>query len=141
MALAHKNSVKDMRTYSDQLRTKLSDAGRDPNSCKISFAIKPIIGETESIAKERWEEAQAHYGDNDVEVGLAQLSSTLGYDMSQDFACRTCHHLDSVARLHDGVSVCELGDGERAGRDRCDPHLVDPRAGDVVRRVADDHRA
>jgi putative ABC transport system permease protein len=31
----------------------------------------------------------------------------LGYDMSQDFACRTCHHLDSVARLHDGVSVSQ----------------------------------
>jgi putative ABC transport system permease protein len=31
----------------------------------------------------------------------------LGYDMSQVFACRTCHHLDSVARLRDGVSFSE----------------------------------
>jgi predicted permease len=31
----------------------------------------------------------------------------LGYDMSQPFACRTCHHLDSVARLRDGVSISE----------------------------------
>ncbi len=31
----------------------------------------------------------------------------LGYDMSQDFACRTCHHLDSVARLRDGVSLSQ----------------------------------
>jgi putative ABC transport system permease protein len=31
----------------------------------------------------------------------------LGYDMSQDFACRTCHHLDSVARLRAGVTLSE----------------------------------
>jgi predicted permease len=31
----------------------------------------------------------------------------LGYDMSQPFACRTCHHLDSVARLRDGVTISE----------------------------------
>jgi predicted permease len=29
----------------------------------------------------------------------------LGYDMSQDFACRTCHHLDSIARLRAGVTL------------------------------------
>jgi predicted permease len=31
----------------------------------------------------------------------------LGYDMSQPFACRTCHHLDSVARLRDGVTLSQ----------------------------------
>jgi putative ABC transport system permease protein len=31
----------------------------------------------------------------------------LGYDMSQDFACRTCHHLDSVARLRAGVTFSQ----------------------------------
>lgn len=31
----------------------------------------------------------------------------LGYDMSQDFACRTCHHLDSVARLRAGVTLSQ----------------------------------
>ena len=31
----------------------------------------------------------------------------LGYDMSQEFACRTCHHLDSVARLRDGVTFSQ----------------------------------
>ena len=31
----------------------------------------------------------------------------LGYDMSQDFACRTCHHLDSVARLRTGVTLSQ----------------------------------
>jgi len=31
----------------------------------------------------------------------------LGYDMSQDFACRTCHHLDSVARLRASVTVSQ----------------------------------
>ena len=31
----------------------------------------------------------------------------LGYDMSQPFACRTCHHLDSVARLRAGVTFSQ----------------------------------
>jgi putative ABC transport system permease protein len=31
----------------------------------------------------------------------------LGYDLSQVFACRTCHHLDAVARLRAGVTISQ----------------------------------
>ncbi|MBV8515340.1 MAG: ABC transporter permease [Acidobacteria bacterium] len=31
----------------------------------------------------------------------------LGYDMSQSFACRTCQHLQAVARLRDGVALSQ----------------------------------
>jgi putative ABC transport system permease protein len=31
----------------------------------------------------------------------------LGYDMSLDYACRTCQHLHAVARLRDGVTLSE----------------------------------
>jgi alkanesulfonate monooxygenase SsuD/methylene tetrahydromethanopterin reductase-like flavin-dependent oxidoreductase (luciferase family) len=80
MVIAHKNSVADMRTYSEQLRRALAEAGRDPASCKIFFSIKPVMGDTPALAQERWDR---NYQSADVEAGLADLSSTLGYDMSK----------------------------------------------------------
>ena len=80
MVIAHKNNVEQMREYSDQLRKHLSDAGRDPGSCKIFFSIKPVLGETEDQAREKWER---HIAQADVDVGLADLSTTLGHDMSK----------------------------------------------------------
>ena len=80
MVIAHKNTVRDMRAYTDQLRRQLSDAGRDPASCKVFFSIKPVLGDTPEIAKQRWER---NYEMADPEIGLADLSSTLGHDMSK----------------------------------------------------------
>lgn len=80
MVIAHKNSVADMATYSKQLRSQLEASGRDPKSVKISFAIKPIMGDTEAEAEDRW---QRHLENSDVDLGLSDLSNTLMYDMSQ----------------------------------------------------------
>jgi len=78
--IAHLNSVEDMAAYTKSIRTQLSDAGRDPKSCKVFYAIKPILGETMSIANERNEAL------NDMaklENGLATLSDNMGHDLSQ----------------------------------------------------------
>jgi len=37
--------------------------------------------------------------------GPPDVWAPLGYDLSLNYACRTCQHLQSVARLRDGVSV------------------------------------
>jgi FMN-dependent oxidoreductase (nitrilotriacetate monooxygenase family) len=79
MVIAHKNTVEDMRKYSQSVRKQLADAGRDPRSIKIFFSIKPVMGKTEAEAKERW---QYNYDHADMEQGLADLSTTLGFDMS-----------------------------------------------------------
>lgn len=80
MVIAHKNNVGQMREYTDQLRQQLADAGRDPASCKIFFSIKPVLGDTAAHAKEKWDR---HIAEADVEAGLADLSTTLGHDMSK----------------------------------------------------------
>jgi FMN-dependent oxidoreductase (nitrilotriacetate monooxygenase family) len=79
MVIAHKNTVADMRKYSDALRGMLDDAGRDPWSCKIFFAVKPILGDTETIAREN---LALHRANSPIERGLADLSNTLGHDFS-----------------------------------------------------------
>ncbi len=80
MVIVHQSSVAGMKKYSDALRTKLSDAGRDPYSCKIFFSIKPVIGQTQRHAEELKEKALAEAS---VEEGLLQLSANLGHDLSQ----------------------------------------------------------
>jgi FMN-dependent oxidoreductase (nitrilotriacetate monooxygenase family) len=80
MVIIHKNSITDIKEYSRNFRGMLEAAGRDPRSCKISTAIKPLFGESELEAREKWE---AHYENASIDFGLAQLSLTLGYDMSQ----------------------------------------------------------
>ena len=37
--------------------------------------------------------------------GTPEVWAPLGYDLSLSYACRTCQHLQAVARLQDGVSV------------------------------------
>ena len=80
MVIAHKNSLQDMRTYSNQLRNQLAQAGRDPASCKIFFSIKPVMGQTLAMAQEKWEQ---NYDKAHPESGLSYLSATLGLDMSK----------------------------------------------------------
>lgn len=79
MVIAHKNSIEDMRTYTTALRAMLAAAGRDPSSCKVFFSIKPVMGDTPAMAQARWEQNLAK---TSVEEGLADLSSTLGHDLS-----------------------------------------------------------
>jgi FMN-dependent oxidoreductase (nitrilotriacetate monooxygenase family) len=79
MVIAHKNSVQDMRTYSTQLRSQLAAAGRDPASCKIFFSIKPVMGDTQAMAEDKWARNYEHATPED---GLSYLSATMGLDMS-----------------------------------------------------------
>lgn len=80
MVIAHKNTLADMKTYVAQFRAALEKAGRDPSSCKIFFSIKPVIGDTEQMAKEMW---QRNYENSSVENGLSYLSGTLNIDLSK----------------------------------------------------------
>lgn len=80
MVIAHKNTIEDMRTYSANIRKQLQAAGRAPDSIKVFFSIKPVLGDTEQQAKDNWER---HLQEADEEHGLADLSTTLGHDMSR----------------------------------------------------------
>ncbi|WP_149535642.1 NtaA/DmoA family FMN-dependent monooxygenase [Siccirubricoccus phaeus] len=80
MVIAHKNSVADMKTYSTKLRAQLAAAGRDPRSVKIFFSIKPVMGDTEAMAKERW---ALNHDQADAESGLSYISAMIGIDLAK----------------------------------------------------------
>jgi putative ABC transport system permease protein len=43
----------------------------------------------------------------DPRGGTVEIWRVLGYDVSQPWACRTCHHLVAIGRLHDGVEITQ----------------------------------
>src|SRR5467141_140301 len=43
----------------------------------------------------------------DPRGGVVEIWRALGYDVSQPWACRTCHHLVAIGRLRDGVAITQ----------------------------------
>jgi len=43
----------------------------------------------------------------DPRGGAVEVWRVLGYDVSQPWACRTCHHLVAIGRLRDGVAISQ----------------------------------
>ena len=76
--LQHRKS--DMQTFYNDFKGRMAKRGRAAESCVILPSIDVVIGETESIARER-----ADYVNElvDTQLGLAAVSGQLGYDMSQ----------------------------------------------------------
>jgi len=69
-----------MRAHAEDMRHRLVAAGRDPSACKLLMGITPIIGETESIARER-----AEYLDSlqDPQSDIAYASTNSGADLTR----------------------------------------------------------
>lgn len=74
-----KRTVSEIKAFTSEVRAQAEAAGRDPRSCKIFNVIQPFIGETDSIAKERY---QAFLEGIKVESVLASMSDGLGFDLS-----------------------------------------------------------
>ena len=70
----------DAKTYYDSIKSQMSDIGRDPNTCKILFGIQPILGTSESDAREKQSE---HNSLVPLEGGMAILSAHLDFDLSK----------------------------------------------------------
>ncbi|MBH67075.1 MAG: LLM class flavin-dependent oxidoreductase [Rhodospirillaceae bacterium] len=70
----------DAAAYFEAIKSQMSDAGRDPDTCKILFGMQPIIGSTEAEAIERQDE---HNSLVSLEGGMAILSAHLDYDLSK----------------------------------------------------------
>jgi alkanesulfonate monooxygenase SsuD/methylene tetrahydromethanopterin reductase-like flavin-dependent oxidoreductase (luciferase family) len=69
-----------MKAYRDDVRSRMTAAGRDPDTCKILFLVSPVVGETEQEArdkKRRWMTS-----DNFVEHTLVELGSITEIDFS-----------------------------------------------------------
>jgi FMN-dependent oxidoreductase (nitrilotriacetate monooxygenase family) len=70
----------DMREFYQDMKTRMAAVGRAPNECVILPAISVVLGETESIARER-----ADYLNSliDPELNRASTSSNLGADLTK----------------------------------------------------------
>jgi FMN-dependent oxidoreductase (nitrilotriacetate monooxygenase family) len=81
----------DAVAYRDDIRSRIAAIGRDPDGCAVLPSITVVIGETESIAREK-----AAFLDSltDPELVLASSSSLLGVDLS---TIETAEQAESVA--------------------------------------------
>ncbi len=70
----------DMRAFYQDLKGRLPAFGRTPEQCAILPAVTVVLGETESIARERAEYLNSLV---DPELNLASTSSNLGADMTK----------------------------------------------------------
>jgi FMN-dependent oxidoreductase (nitrilotriacetate monooxygenase family) len=69
----------DMQAFYDDFKRRMALRGRAPEECAILPSIDVVIGETESIARER-----ADYVNSlvDTQLGMAQISGHIGIDLS-----------------------------------------------------------
>lgn len=74
------HSLPDMQEFYVDLKGRVDKAGRNPDDCAILVSIDPIIGETESIAREK----QAYVNDLvNPQLGIPFMSAHTGLDLSQ----------------------------------------------------------
>ncbi|PRY17222.1 NtaA/DmoA family FMN-dependent monooxygenase [Kineococcus rhizosphaerae] len=80
VVVATARGIEAMRAYRDDVRARMVESGRDPDSCEVLFLVTPIVGRT-------GEEARAQHDDltrtrrHQVDV-LARLSAYTGHDLS-----------------------------------------------------------
>jgi len=75
--LVSAHGLDEMKTYRADLRRRLEEAGRDPDSCKIMFVLAPTLGATGQEAREK--KARAH---RQVEAALGSLAAITEIDFS-----------------------------------------------------------
>lgn len=73
-------SVEQMRTFSDDIRTRADRAGRNPDEIKIIWAAQPIIADSEQEARDRMKEIRARIT---LEASLALMSGHFNIDLTQ----------------------------------------------------------
>jgi FMN-dependent oxidoreductase (nitrilotriacetate monooxygenase family) len=70
----------DMQAFYTDFKRRMAKRGRAPEECVILPSIDVVIGETESIARER---AEYVNGLVDTRLGMAQISGHIGIDLSR----------------------------------------------------------
>ncbi|HZY55998.1 MAG TPA: LLM class flavin-dependent oxidoreductase [Reyranella sp.] len=70
----------DAKRYFDTIKGRMAELGRPPERCRILFGMQPIIGATETEAREKQEE---HNKLVPLEGGMAILSAHADYDLSK----------------------------------------------------------
>ena len=111
------HSQPDMQAFYTDIKARMEQSGRCPDECVITPAVDIVLGETESIARERAEYLNSLVS---AEVGVCDISNAIGTDLSQ-------YPLDQ--RLED----MDITDGARGVLDVV---LQGTRAGELTLRQA-----
>ena len=70
----------EAKKYRDDIRARVGELGRDPDSCKLLFGAQVIIGSSEQEARDK----QAEHNELvEPEAGMTILSAHLDFDLSQ----------------------------------------------------------
>jgi FMN-dependent oxidoreductase (nitrilotriacetate monooxygenase family) len=70
-----------MKAYRDDIRARMVEAGRDPDTCKVFFLVSPIIGATQAEAEAQRRQREIDAAAN-VELRLARLGWSTNIDFS-----------------------------------------------------------
>ncbi|TCU32782.1 LLM class flavin-dependent oxidoreductase [Rhizobium azibense] len=76
------HSLPDMQEFYTDMKDRVDKAGRNPDDCAILVSVDPIVGETESIAREK----QTYINElleRDPRLGIALVSAHTGLDLAQ----------------------------------------------------------
>jgi FMN-dependent oxidoreductase (nitrilotriacetate monooxygenase family) len=91
----------DMRAFYEDVKDRMDRIGRPPQSCAILPAVSVVIGETESIARERADYLESLI---DPELSTANSSSRLGADLTRLTDTTSLSDLQG----HQGIHGAEL---------------------------------
>jgi FMN-dependent oxidoreductase (nitrilotriacetate monooxygenase family) len=94
----------EMREFYDDMKSRMAQRGRAPNECAILPAVTVVLGETESIARER-----ADYLNSliDPELSFAASSSNLGADLTKLKAGKSLADLQGNQGMQGSLDVLE----------------------------------
>ncbi|RWE00071.1 LLM class flavin-dependent oxidoreductase [Mesorhizobium sp.] len=103
-----------MKAFYDDLKGRVVEAGRDPGHCAILPGIDVVIGETESIAREK-----ADYINSLVsaELGVAEISNAIGVDLSQYPLDKPLHDMEITQGARGMLDLILQGARDKTLRD------------------------
>ena len=97
-----------VREYVDDVGERMAGHGRDPDQLMVFPGIVPIVGETEAVAREKYE---AYRGNVGVEGTLALLSGFTDIDLSELDPDQKIEHIETEA-IQGTVNAFAQGESE-----------------------------
>jgi FMN-dependent oxidoreductase (nitrilotriacetate monooxygenase family) len=79
--VAHPKGIEAMKQYREDVRARMTQAGRDPENCKLLFLVSPIVAETNSEARAKADQ-RAISAEKNIDARLAQFGWSTNLDLS-----------------------------------------------------------
>ncbi|MCA1371869.1 LLM class flavin-dependent oxidoreductase [Bradyrhizobium sp. BRP14] len=111
-------SLPDMQEFYADMKSRVDKAGRNPDDCAILVSVSAIVGETESIAREK----QAYINELvDDRLNIGFVSAHIGVDLSKYPIDEPIRRMPAIARglfeaILQGTNASNLTLGEAAKR-------------------------